>query len=300
MNTVARPKDKSGVGEFFRWRPAAWLRVTGEDAAGFLQGQFTNDLRPLAASGAVYGLWLNQKGRVLADSFIVAESEGGFWIASYFSPAAVIRERLESYIVADDVAVEDLTAGWSGMTVFPAGAPLPEEIMPPGIVRWPGRRGQEPAEEWVFPDGSLASDAFAGLAELTAAEMERRRIAARIPAVPRDIGPGELPNEGGLDVSAISHTKGCYLGQEVIARLRSMGQVRRRLFAVRGIGAIPPLPAALFQGGRKVGELRSAAIDGDGFTGLALLTLLNLRRETALGFGPDGGGPPTIELIDPS
>ena len=107
-----------GADPFYRWQPAAWLRVVGPDAFAFLQGQFTNDLRELEKSPAVYGLWLNQKGRVLADSFVlrgrVAEE---FWVGSYFSPAAVIRERLESYIIADDVTIADETAAWSGVTL---------------------------------------------------------------------------------------------------------------------------------------------------------------------------------------
>lgn len=53
------------------WRPACWLRITGEDAANFLQGQFSNELRGLPEGGAAYGLWLTLKGKVLADSFVV-------------------------------------------------------------------------------------------------------------------------------------------------------------------------------------------------------------------------------------
>src|SRR5688500_2187714 len=80
----------------FRWKPMCWLRVSGGDASNFLQGQFTNDLRLLDKSAAVYGLWLTVKGKVLADSFVL---RGGapdeFWIGSYFSSSDTIRERLE-------------------------------------------------------------------------------------------------------------------------------------------------------------------------------------------------------------
>src|SRR3954467_6753383 len=108
--------------------------------------------------------------------------------------------------------------------------------------------------------------------------MSRRRIAAGIAAVPADVGPGELPNEGGLDAEAISYTKGCYLGQEVMARLKSMGQLRRRLLRVQGIGeTYPALPAPVFAGSRQVGELRSAVRNGTGgWTGLAMVSLLQV------------------------
>jgi folate-binding protein YgfZ len=128
--------------------------------------------------------------------------------------------------------------------------------------------------------------------------MEGLRIADGIPAVPADIGPGELPNEGGLEAVAISYGKGCYLGQEVMARLKTMGQVRRRLLRVQGFGAIPPLPAAIHQGDRRVGELRTAVATVEGFIGLALLSLLHLRAEVGLSFSP--GGDVALRVSEPS
>ena len=126
--------------------------------------------------------------------------------------------------------------------------------------------------------------------------MERERIAAVIPAVPQDIGLEDLPNEGGLDAPGISYAKGCYLGQEIMARLKTRGQVRRRLIRVRGPGVPPPLPAALWQDGRAVGGLRSAAPETSGadFVGLALLTFAGLRWDEPLALSPSG--PPAIAL----
>jgi folate-binding protein YgfZ len=131
---------------------------------------------------------------------------------------------------------------------------------------------------------------------LSAREMERLRITAAIPAVPADLGPGDLPNEGGLEATALSYTKGCYLGQEVMARLKSMGQVRRHLLRVRGTGAVPSLPSPLFHGERRVGELRSAAEDAEGFVGLALVSLMNLPADAALSFSPSV--PAHVTLLD--
>lgn len=284
---------------FFRWKPAAWLRVTGEDAAVFLQGQFSNDLRELERRPAVYGLWLNHKGRVLADSFVMrGYSAGEFWVVSYFSTAAVIKERLEAFVIADDVVVEDVTEHWAGVSLFGGLAQVDAAEMGAGAVVFPGRRGAEANGECVFPvEMTAAIEArCAGARELSAAEMERRRILGRVPAVPVDIGPGELPNEGELERDAISYTKGCYLGQEVMARLKSMGQVRRRLLLVRARGPVPPLPAAVYQGERKVGELRSAVREDDALVGLALLSLVNLNFESPLSFSPAMAG--TLAVVD--
>jgi folate-binding protein YgfZ len=285
---------------FHGWRPAAWLRISGEDAGNFLQGQFTNDLRTLQAGdgAAVYGLWLNQKGRVLADGFVLAAGDGAFWVGSYFSPAEVIRARLEDYIIADDVTVEDATANWEAVTVFAGAGDGFAAEAGANFLRFAGRRAESPCTEWIFPssDGARVRARLEGGRELDRVEMERMRIGAGLPAVPGDIGPADLPNEGGLELSAISYTKGCYLGQEVMARLKSLGQVRRRLLRVRGPGAVPARLAALYQGGQKVGEMRTAAAENGGFSGFAMVTLLNLRRDTGASFAPDAA--PTVFVVD--
>ncbi len=283
--------------------------MAGEDALTFLQGQFTQELRPAAAPPVAYGLWLNQKGKVLADSFVLRETPELLWVISFTASAAVIVERLEAYIIADDVVITDETAAWLGLAVGGSGAEawisaaaggVPaggEFIRAGGGWVFCGRRDTGPTFEWLRPAGAPVP-ALGGLAELTAEGLERLRIAAGIPQVPRDIGPGELPNEGGLDAVAVSYTKGCYLGQEVMARLKAMGTVRRRLVRVRAAGHAPPaVPTALLQGEKRVGELRSAVADGrGGFIGLALLTKLGL--DPALPLAPEPGGAGFIELID--
>lgn len=286
---------------FFRWRPACWLRVTGEDAGTFLQGQFTNDLRTLASTRSVYGLWLTVKGKVLADSFVLAGgSPQEFWVGSYFSPAAVVRERLESHVIADDVVIADETEHWAGLCVQGEAANALLTEAPRGTLAFPGRRHRGPAVEWMYP---LAAGEPAWAVALRASgrllegeAQERQRIAAGIPAVPADIGPNDLPNEGGLEADAISYTKGCYLGQEVMARLKSMGQVRRRLVRVRGAGAEPPAcPAPVFTGARQVGEVRSAVRDGaQGWIGLALVSILQAGPGAALALAADA--PPALQL----
>ncbi len=284
---------------FSRWKPAALLRVTGDDALNFLQGQFTNDLRKSVAGVAIYGLWLNQKGKVVADSFVApADGATAQWVVSYFSPAAAIRERLEAFIIADDVAIEDRTAEWAAVTIFgevDRGA-LTAAVEESFVFTGRRERGAQAQTEWIFPETAAAkvAELLAGGRELTAAEVALRRVQAGIPAVPADIGLGELPNEGGLEAEAISYTKGCYLGQEVMARLKSMGQVRRRLRCVRGTGSVPASGTLLYQGERKVGELRSAVAAGDGFAGLALLMLMNLDATAGLSLAPGGAATITV------
>ena len=105
--------------------------------------------------------------------------------------------------------------------------------------------------------------------------LEKRRMAGGVPAIPVELGPGDLPQEGGLEAEAVSFNKGCYLGQEVMARLQSMGRVRRRLHIVQASREVPAEALApgteLLRDEKKLGEIRSGIGDADGWTGLAML-----------------------------
>ena len=314
-----------------RW--AAFLRVTGEDASSFLQGQLSQDLRRLTAGGPpAYGLLLSHKGRIQADAFILRTADG-FRLASYECSGESLRARLESYIIADDVTVEDLTADYAGLAVL---ADLPPEIPLGGFV-FPGRRALTPNWEIIYPTGAhapqnnLLLDApsprdevpgdrqetsvverdllaprslgeggrvrLAPAREQSPQWWETLRIRSGIPSVPRDAGPGDLPQEAGLTTVSVSFDKGCYLGQEIMGRLKTRGRIRRGLRVVRGRmagaglggaanapeGRVPPFlvlrdPGAPRSGtaltwqGKTVGELRSWAMDGpDDWVGLAMV-----------------------------
>lgn len=296
---------------YARLDPAAFLEVTGADAAQFLQGQFTNDLRSGAGWPPVYGLWLNHKGRVLADSLVVRRPGEAFWVISETSPAALIQQRLESFIIADDVAVTDRTrefAGWivAGLEAAAVAAGLKRiaataagRAEADDLVAFPSRAGGPGSWSILGPAAdatALSNRLEAAVAQIggrlaAAGELDARRVFAGVPAIPTELGPGDLPPEGGLEQDAISYTKGCYLGQEVMARLRSMGQVRRRLFVVETETTLPAttLPAALFVEAKKVGELRSVFPTGDGrHVGMAMLQLNAVNAGTACAFAAEG------------
>ena len=292
-----------------RFSPAGWLHVIGDDVASFLQGQCSQDVVALPVGRVAYGLWLTQKGRVEADSLVLRVGEREYWLLCEAVAGESLRERLERFIIADDVTVVDATASVeAAWLVGPAedwAERLGGKALEVGEVRpWAGGwllrdpRAGGWRSAWVGPAG-LASAWSAGIAELLPERGEAVRIEAGIVRVPEDIGPGELPNEGGLEQDAISYSKGCYLGQETVARLRAMGQVRRRLHRVRGAGEIPgPSVKDLFQGGRRVGELRSRVSDGaGGFVGYALLTLLHLDPSRGLALGE--AEPETLVVGEP-
>jgi len=288
--------------------PSAAFRISGPDANTYLSGQFTQEIR-VAPRGAAYGLWLNQKGKVLGDSHIVKLAENDYLVFSAALTAAALRQRLEDYLIADEVVLEDQADRWGAFLLWGAqvaqaverlaGYPLAAGAAAPVEGSWVFRAWGR--NDWMcllFPTDQTASWrarlSAAGGEESSLEVAERERILSGIPAVPADIGPEDLPNEGGLEVTAISYTKGCYLGQEVMARLKNLGQVRRKLHRVRGGGAVPAPRAPLHQGGRRVGELRSVAPEAGGFVGLALLSLVNLDPRAPLSLGEGG---PAIEVL---
>lgn len=275
----------------YRYTPKARLLITDEDASEFLQSQFTNDLRPFEAGRCTYGLWLDVKGKVLADGYVLCEDPERFHLIAEASDPEVIRETLEAHIVADDVEVAVVSSA-PALAVFgpdaetflrEAGLPVP----PAGSFRragetfvFPGRRSVDPAYELVFDSEEEAEKTIHGfggdLRLVDENEMNRERILAGCPAIPREVGPGDLPGEGGLETDAVSFNKGCFIGQEVVARMHHVGQARRKLFRVRGGAPLPECPARLVSGeGRKVGELRSAVPGENGWIGGALLKTRN-------------------------
>ncbi|MFZ5496289.1 MAG: YgfZ/GcvT domain-containing protein [Verrucomicrobiota bacterium] len=269
---------------------SAVLRVKGPDANTYLQGQFTQDLR-LAEKGPIYGLWLDQKGKVVADSCIIRMAVSDFLVVGFAGPAALLLARLEAYLIADEVELHDVTGEWAGLLIW--GDSLPDLSLPAGAQIFPSRRAGPQAREILVPVAQ-ADEVLAQVrkcaTEGTRDAAELARLRAALPAVPADIGPRDLPAEGALDGVAISFTKGCYLGQEVIARLKNLGQVRRALHLVSGAGAPPASGTALHQGDRKIGEVRSSAAEGDGFLAMAMLSLVNLDAAAPLGVAAGGDG----------
>jgi tRNA-modifying protein YgfZ len=300
-----------------RARPNAWLRVSGPDATTFLQGQCTQDLRPLHAGQCAEALWLNTKGRILGECLVLKENDELWRLWSAHTGGESLRARLEDFVIADDVTVtpeegawEQLTlAGpaaeqWLGEALHGQPAPAPGRWSPLGEGRvFAGRRGQARIWDWLRPLAAATASPSApalpppaALGELSAIALHRARLAAGVPAIPGEFGPHDLPQEAGLESVAISFNKGCYLGQEVMARLHSMGQVRRRLLRVGGIGPAPAANVGLRLNDKRVGELRAVVDDGrGGWLGLALLNLLGLAPGATLASADDHA----VHILDP-
>ena len=239
----------------FALADTAVVRVTGEDAATFLQGQCTADLRGVTSVDA---LWLNRKGRVLAHTVVSKEADGSFLLLAPHLTAEALLAVVTANVIADDVVATDESASWRR---WMAWGELPAL---PGARVFATQRYGVPAWDVLTP-ASMAAPA--NLTDL--AELEARRIHSGVPVVPTDCGANEFPQECGLE-SWVSYTKGCYLGQEVMARIQSMGSLRRILRRVESTDGTPLVASSeLSVAGKVIGKVRSAA----GPLGLALVNL---------------------------
>ncbi len=282
----------------YEYIPAARLLVTGEDAADFLQSQFSNELRPFQKGQCVYGLWLDVKGRVVADSWVLCESAERFQVISEHCSAELITDKLTRCIIADDVVIKELESA-KGYALFGDGASDWLERCPKsGIflrfdehIIFRGRRSVAPSYELLFESEVGGGDFRLRLEQANIVFIDKNRLQiermqAGIPEVPIEIGSSELQGEGGFERDAVSFSKGCYLGQEIVARMHHLGQARRALYIIEGEGAVSECPAQCFNDqGKNVGELRSAVPTETAWRGVALLKIQHISMTEAISIG---------------
>jgi folate-binding protein YgfZ len=266
---------------FYQYRPAAYFLVSDEDAADFLQSQFTNELRPFEAGQCTYGLWLDVKGKVIADSVVLCEGLERFRVLSERCDGDAIAAHMQRHIIADDVVLEPCAPVFAFQLtaegVEALGLELPERgrfVRIDGGILYCARNLLYSAviELKSEAEALRASLIEAGFSPFSESEYGLARLGAGIPLVPDEIGAADIPGEGAMEKDAISFTKGCYLGQEVVARMHNLGKPQRGLFVVKGAGELPKVPSALYNSASKqVGELRSAYPDGVNWCGVAML-----------------------------
>jgi len=249
------------------------VAVTGADAARWLDGMVTNETLALSPGEGCYALLLTPKGRIVADLHVLAREEG-YWLDTSARVVPKLLERLERYIVADDVELRDLTADFDRFSLEGPeatsllGVPdIPPESWVPVRVNevesvaarfgWSG----ETAWQLFVPAGRLADVATAlGVSAASNEALEVLRIEAGVPLLGAELDEDVLPDEARLD-SAISRTKGCYTGQEIVARLHSRGAVNHRLVGLRFEGErVPSRDSPLVAGERTTGEVTSVCL----------------------------------------
>jgi folate-binding protein YgfZ len=261
--------------------------LSGKDRAVYLQGLLTNDIAALKPGEGCYAAYLTAQGRMITDLFVYELGD----VILLCLPGDVkdaVLAKLDQFLFSEDVQLGDVTATFAAVAIVgPGAAAVVESVVevPPGSavadlvehgnlrVRWGGQPalvlrvtdtgepGYELLVEAAGRDRLLAALSDRGLAMVDEGTAEMLRIEAGVPVFHRDMDEETIPLEAGIESRAISQTKGCYVGQEVIVRVlhRGHGRVARRLVGLRFEGDEVPVPAAVTSEGREVGRVTSAA-----------------------------------------
>ena len=238
------------------------IAVSGPDRAEFLQGLISNDTAKVVAGGAMWAALLTPQGRFLNDMFVVGEGADIFLLETERERAPALARKLKMYTLRSKVTVEDRSAAMEVAVVFGPGA---ETLVPlAGATSFVDPRLPELGVRVLAPVGQTAALLSPhGVGEAPLDAYERRRLELGVPDGSRDL-PVEkaLLLESGFDeLNGVDWKKGCYMGQELTARTKYRGLIKRRLFPVRIEGVLPPPGTPIHHGDKEVGEIRSGAGD---------------------------------------
>lgn len=214
------------------------LRVTGVDRVEFLHGQCTNDIKRLGVGDTCYAAFLNAKGKMRGEGHILCLSD-----AFLMETSPGLAASLEKFIITEDVVIEDVSAAlgeWLVIGCRPADLPADAVTFrhPLGL-------------------GVISCERMKEI--IDAGALEALRIEAGEPRWGVDMDENTIPNEAGLERRAISYDKGCYIGQETIARIKTYGHVNRQLVQLAVMGEdVPARGDKIALEGREVGQVTSA------------------------------------------
>ena len=307
--------DRSDVGR---------LVLRGADAVDLVERLSTNALTELAVGQGAATVLTTNKGRIL-DLLLVLRRDSDLLVMTGPGNQGRVAEWVDFYTFVEDVSVEDVTSATAMLGVVGPGAPAVVEaatgVAASELALCESRAGNvggvdalvvrsdplgEPGYDVVVPadgrpmalDVLLSTDAGPAPAEVGSEAFDLARIERGVPAFGHELTEAFNPLEAGL-IDIISFTKGCYVGQEVVARLNTYDKVQKRLMRMRwGDGAGPAPGAKLVLDGRQVGVVTSAAASPDG-GGVGLGYVRRAHASAGVALPVDGGDFP-VELLGPS
>jgi tRNA-modifying protein YgfZ len=268
------------------------LSLRGTDAAEYLQGQLTNDVEALEAGQGCYAALLDRKGHVVADMRVLRLENGQIWLDT--EPAALpgLLRHLRTYSIGREVEIEDVSEGWGiSSLIGPGSAAIAgfDGLGPEHVQRsrqWDGIEVLAVATDLGL-DLITRTDRVgvirellnaAGAVEVSEAAAEIVRVESGRPRFGAEISAATMPAEAGIVERAVDFEKGCYIGQEPVARLHYRGKPNRRLCGLRLSAAAQP-GDPLWLGEREVGTIGTACVS----PALGPIALAVVRREAEPG-----------------
>jgi folate-binding protein YgfZ len=284
------------------------LIVRGPDAAEYLQGQITNDVEALKPGAGCYAALLERKGHIQGDMRVLRLEDGGIWLDTEPESTAAVLRHLQMYSVGREVEIEDVGEQWAIVSLIGPQALESsgfEALAPEHAQRFRNWEGVEVlgAATDLGVDLLARRDDLArlrellegaGAVEVSEAAAEIVRVESGRPRFGAEISPDVMPAEAGIVERAVDFEKGCYIGQEPVARLHYRGKPNRRLCGLR-LTAPAQSGEPLRLDERDVGSLATVCLSPV----LGPIALALVRREAELGavlqVGDDGT---TAELVE--
>ena len=220
-------------------------KLTGGDRVRYLNGQVTNDVRRADGCHTIYACVTDAKGRIAGDVLIHSRDEA-LWLDAEEGLRETLGMRLEKYIVADDVELTDVTEDWQLWHVFGPQACEGLQSMRFGL---PGMDVWLPAGESFEPCVPV----------LSLEEVETFRVIQKVPRWPNELNSDTFPPEAGLEARAMDFAKGCYIGQEILSRIKTTGKMPRQLVAGETELELTRGSALHDASGREIGLVTSTA-----------------------------------------
>jgi folate-binding protein YgfZ len=248
--------------------------VRGGEAAEFLQGQVSNDVEALEPGTGCYAVILNHKGKLRADLRVLRGTDY-FWLDTEAIGHAVVHHMLATYALGRDVQWEDVTEGHSILSVI---GPAARGLLEGAEHEWAERDGVMYVATDLGVDAIGPGELELDFEPVSEAAAECLRIESGRPRVGFDMDAETMPQEAGINDRAVSFTKGCYVGQETVARLHYRGRPNRHL---RGLRLSEPAERRtdVLLGDKPVGRVASTCVSPR----LGPIALALLRREAAPG-----------------
>ena len=265
--------------------------VSGSEAADFLQGQVSNDVEALAPGEGCYATILNAKGKLRTDLRIL-RGEDWFFLDTEAVGHAVLRHMLETYSLGRDVRHQDVTDTRALVSLLGPGARSVLDVEPPEE-----ENDFVEGEHGLYVSTHLGVDVIGvpgldlGIPSVSDEVAECARIESGRPRLGYDMDAETMPQEAGINERAVSFSKGCYVGQETVARLHYRGKPNRHL---RGLRLSQPVERGtdILLGERVVGRVGSTCVSPT----LGAIALALVRREAAPGDSVTVNGA-TAELV---
>jgi folate-binding protein YgfZ len=284
------------------------LIVRGPDAAEYLQGQITNDVEGLEPGAGCYAALLERKGHIQGDMRVLLLHEDEYWLDTEPESAAAVLRHLQMYSVGREVEIEDVGEQWAIVSLIGpraqevSGADVPAPEHSQRFRNWEGVEvlavatdvGVDLVVKRDDLDPLLKLAEAAGAVEVSEAAAEIVRVESGRPRFGAEISPEVMPAEAGIVERAVDFEKGCYIGQEPVARLHYRGKPNRRLCGLR-LSAPAQTGAPLRLDEREVGSLATVCVS----PALGPIALALVRREAELGAVVEvGDGATTAELVE--